>query len=613
MSVPCPEVIESSKFGLSRLLLALAAALAGLSCALMILAAPLGALGPGYAVAVDALPGWLLAFAALLAGSGAAGACLRAILPLWTQRFWQTLSARMAVRDALPPKAWLPVVLGCLAVLAFWDLGSFRAGFFRLDDFEILRVAAGSDLLAQMARPHGDHTMPLYRLEVHALLRLCGPAPWAFNTANAAVCLAMLLAGCWLLSELGSSRAGLAVFVIVAWFWAGWGDFTSGYQVLSVYPQGVACGFCGAAALLRGLRTGRAPWVVLAVAAVAAAATIDVAGFWAIPSLLFFALAAPAAGAGQTRLRLAAAGSCPALALAVLLLHTRLSGAGLPVSVVGDCGQPVRHLVEAGARLWSGLSGAVILGAFAPLRPGSLHSHGLILWLEALALLGAAAACVWIRGRVSNPDLRLLGAIAATLLAAVGMVALARDTSEPGFFWPPKWTSIAHCWFSLAVAFCVDRLAFGIGREPTKPLQLLLATAVLWGGTLHLGAQLRLRMGGLEGRPANERLARARQADFERLVADLASLAAKAGVKPLELPGLQTEALHLAYPLLEGYALADLCAAIPKHRLDVVVGDHPLSPKLRQALEGSPSLAWLAATPLAADPSRRLPAPRNGL
>ena len=188
---------------------------------------------------------------------------------------------------------WLAVATGCGVLLAISDFHGFSIGFFRYDDFAFVQDARdGPDILEYLGLYHNDHALPLFRIEIMALVMLCGKAFSAFqlaslfNTLAALTFFGLLLSGCWLLSGLDVRRLGIACFCVVLWMWPSWGEFTSGFYTILIYPQTVVFGFISIGSVLHAIRTrSRGLWV-LALITSAAAPLVDVSGVWVFPILL---------------------------------------------------------------------------------------------------------------------------------------------------------------------------------------------------------------------------------------------------------------------------------------------------------------------------------------
>lgn len=550
--------------------------------------------GPGMTGAGRVLPGLFLG--AALVFFFAAGAA-RLLVHLHGQSCVAAWTAAARVSRQIPqgPRQWLLIVAGCLLIVLVFDLPGFVHGFFRLDDFEFLRVVRQENVFQQLLLPHGGHSLPLFRGEMYALATVCGSAPLSFNLVNLATCVALLAAGCWLLAELEVGWLGLAGFASLNWFWPGWGDFTAGYYCMLGYVQGVALGIAALAALLRAAATGRGRWLVLALVLAGAALGLGLASAWVLPALWLFAAAVwpPRNIAAALPRRFVIGFTAVAVAFAawnlVIFRHGGFLGPAMggPAGTAGVLGALLPAV------------GGVMLFTFLPVQAGSLNTGGLVYTLE-IAAIGAG---IWfgfrLARRLGRTDRRLLLALGATLLVQIAMIAVARRPLLNGFYWPAKWTAMAHCTFVVMVVFWADRCVrlAPRGGEPAVKW----AAAVFLAGLCAAVATPRLldAMGAPVSRANNVRDARSRRLDFDRLSVSVVRLAAVLHEQPVVLPPCPADRFNQVFPRLEGYSLAQIACALPAALVRIAPQPFPPPPPLRAAIAGIPDLRrlYLDATP----------------
>lgn len=483
--------------------------------------------------------------------------------------------------------AALAACAGCAVLVAGLDGQAFRHGFFRLDDFHLLSVARTVPFPAQLWLAHGDHSMPLFRVELAGLLASAGASPACFNTANFFGCTSLLIAGCWLLAEMRARWASLVVFATVTWAWPGWAEFTEGYYVLSVYVQSGTFGLVALAALIRGSRTGETRWFVLSALGTLAAALIDLSGVWVFGAELAFLWAV------WPDLR-----TLPRAARCAIAL-----GVGAFLVVLAFNGAVFRHggfLIQAGPppsisatalAVVSGIAGRLCELAL-PFHPAFLFAHSLAYGAEAIVLAGAMVVAWRVGRRMDSRDRRLLVAIGASLLGCIALVAVARHPDEAGFFWPPKWTCLAHVWLVIAVALIVDRTLL----HPTNLARSLGGIAaglivVIW--LSFTGSAIASAVHAPQGRVHALARAQGRTREFARFQAAVTDLARRSGSEELILAPVSIESIARVFPLLENYPLEDLLAALPPGSPPVVVQSAPLRPAVAEALRTVPDFAAL--------------------
>jgi hypothetical protein len=544
--------------------------------------------GPGMQGAGRVLPGLFLGGALVLLCAAGLARLLGRLDEQSCAAAWAA-AARLSRQVPHGARPWLVIIAGCLLIVLAFDLPGFVHGFFRLDDFEYLRVVRQENAFRQLLLPHGGHSIPLFRGETYVLATVSGPAPLLFNLANLATCVAVLAAGCWLLTEMGVGWLGLAGFVCLNWFWPGWGEFTAGYYCMLGYLQGLALGIAALAALLHAAATDSKRWLAAAFILAGVALGLSLASTWVLPALVVFAAAVwPTREAAAPRLRPLVIGfTTLTVAFAawnlVIFRHGGFLGpaVGGPASLAGILGSLLPAL------------GGVMLFTFLPVQAGSLNTGGLVYGLE-IAAIGVGA---WIAFRLSRrtgrTDRRLLLALGAVLLVQIAMVAVARRPLLTGFYWAAKWTAMAHCTFVLMVAFAADRCVrlAPRGGEPVVKW----AAAVFLVGLCAAVATPRLleAMGAPVSRANNVEGALSRRVDFDRLSASIARLATALDQQPVILPPCSTDRFNRVFPRMEGYSLTQVACALPAGRLRIAPQPFPLPPPTRAAIAGVPDLRRL--------------------
>jgi hypothetical protein len=544
--------------------------------------------GPGMTGAGRVLP-------ALLLGCALAFYCASGISWLLIRRnehfcraTW-TIVSRVSLQVPKGRRPWCLMILGCLLIVLVFDLSGFVHGFFRLDDFEYLRVVRQENVFHQLLLPHGGHSIPLFRGEIFALAIVSGPSPPLFNLVNLTTCVALLAAGCWLLAELGVGWLGLAAFICLNWLWPGWGEFTAGYYCMLGYVQGLTLGFAAVAALLRAVATDSRRWLALAFVLTGAALGLGLTSAWVFPALGVFAAAAlPTRAAAASWLRPFVTG--------ILILGLAFTAWNLAVFRHGGfLGSPVGgpfNLVAILSSLESGVGG-VMLFTLLPVQAGSLNTFGLVYGLEITAIGLGLWIAFRLAGRLGGTDRRLLSALTATLLVQIAMVAIARRPLLAGFYWPPKWTAMAHCTFVMIVAFALDR-RLRCSPDGGGPAWKWAAATVLVGiWAAFATPRLLDAMGAPVSRANNVRGAISRHADFDRLSASIERLALLLQQRPVILPPCPADRFNGVFPRLEGYSLSQVACALPADLIRIAPQPRPPAPQMRAIIAAIPDLRRL--------------------
>ena len=510
-----------------------------------------------------ALPRWAgLALAAAGAGYWLWFGALRPQAERWWR--WGQLPAQGGC-------IWLGFGALALVTLAGFDGASFRAGFFRQDDFAFLQDIRDVPRLGQQLwLLHNDHILPLYRLEVWTLARLAGPlatsarlAAW-FNAANLVTCWLYLLAGGWLLFELGVSRLIFLGAAFVPLIWPGWGEFTAGYYTLSIYVQVAALGFAASAGVVRAWSNRSFGWLALALLAMLIATALDSSG---LSAFLFTGAVAWAtmkrAGDWNRRKPVWALGVVAFACAAGLFLGLGKKAAIARELVQNPHGasvsphQMTREIVErwpqvllTGVSAGGGLMLSLALPSYLPTMAANPSHQTLrfnVVWqlVEGLLLAGVVAVGVRRRRSWSVADRRLLMALGANAYLGVGLVLLARTrlaTENPVALWNAKYLLLPVGWLQLLVLVGIGRSwarAPAAGRRVLGQAWFWLAGGV--GLTLFLAATEQTLLPGQRayvprGRWGNRANAEARTRDFQAVMRDLKGLAATEGQPVVLLP-----------------------------------------------------------------------------
>lgn len=464
---------------------------------------------------------------------------------------------------------------------------------FRLDDFSLLRTATTLPLTGQMILPHGDHLMPIFRLEVATLIAWFGPDERAFSCTLFFSLVAMVTAGILLLRELGGNRLTLWTFAVLLCAWEGWGVLTSGYFTLDVYPQILAVGFAAATAAVRHIRTGRHGFGLAAILLSLLGCGIDLAGLWVPAATALFYLAGDGMVPSEKKRvvrRCAWMGLAAVLFLYGILCVVAFRSGGF-LAQKEDLNKGSSLVVG----MMSGLAGR-FLDLGISVRPARLLRHGFIHWLEAVALIVAVLGLLKFRNRANEAHRRWLWPLLGALTITVGMIVAARPVSYPGLYWPPKWTLMAQGW-------CVASVAFVTGswiESPSRPNSAgrWLVWGVLSAAAFQLaGGIINDRLGVPAGRLHDRRLAVSRRADLDRLRHEFAVAVACAPGHVIELPEPATDRVRKVFPGTENYPLSDLVALLPAQLGRIVVV--PVVPtrtvwqRAQRQLASTPGLAAL--------------------
>jgi hypothetical protein len=587
---------------------------------------PILGLGPVYQRFFHFVPSWM--FVTAVTALGAYLAC-RQIRPQLSgpvqglvARLCRTLYSQLDLgRD------WFWFACGCGILLLSIDYHGFTQGFFRLDDFAFIQDARERmPFLRLLNLYHNDHSLPLFRLWVSGIVSLLGPSASpaelarAFNIVNYVTCLGVLLGGIVFLSECAARRITAICFCIFAWSWPGWGEFTTGYYTLIVYPQTLVLGLASTTMVLRFLRSGELGWMLASVACALLASGLDISGMWVFPAVVGFAWMAGGWQNHSVR-RLA-----PWLLVAFVLgayyhllwlkhpfegreFEQNPSGWAVSRSIIDNL---TMHFWRLPLAFASGVGGTFtstiipgFLGMFAPKFYGNAVRSVPVYVAEAMVLAGVGWLGWRQAGSLSPGNRRLFAAIGLPVLILIGMTSVARadELNQPGSFWPTKYFCVPHAWAALAAVFLMDRTALGSPDKAQRSARWIAIAVIgsIWMLASHWYLERALAIHAAyqpAGREGNVAAARLRREDYAVFLRDIETLSVRCQQKQLAVPS--PDGMYWAHPFLEfgydpkrggTYRFTDLLSVAPV--LGVTLQERPLKeipPSTLRAIEGIPSL-----------------------
>ncbi len=592
---------------------------------------PLAALSPIYPRLTAALLVWASATIAVLA-------VLAGIVAWWARARggriadWRAQAVGWATGIPERPREWLWIIAAIALLLALADGQAFVVGFFRNDDFAFVGdTRAGLPAAQYLRLVHADHHLPLFRVEVLALVRLFGPnasanaLAAAFNGLTAGTFAVLLAAGCWLLVEMRVRRLIILLFVAFTWTWPAWGEFTAGFYTIGAYPQTGALGLLAAAMLARGARLHRPGWSVAALVPALLAVGIDVSGLWVVPVVAALALAfSGGPGAIGRGFVIAAAAATLLVAGYLLLMSHEFGGRELVQNPQArTVASTVRgNLLANGARmpilLTAGV-GSMFLTAVVPPEATLILRHAPVAGLSTVAialegLLGLALAGgishLW--RRLPQADRRIALALwsAPLVLLAITVAARAHGLNGPTVFWAAKYRAVPYCWSVLAACFLLDR-RFATAAVPSG--RWVAATAIAGGMAVwsllpqwQIERCLAVRAPYLPGgRYGNVEQAQMRRAAFGKFEQDIRALARRTGRNRIPVPPEISG--YWVYPSLEfgsdsregsNYLFSDLMDVAPGTGIRLeIVAPSDVPPDVRAAIDAIPRLRALFSPP----------------
>lgn len=456
-----------------------------------------------------------------------------------------------------PSWGWLAVTV----VVALWQNGqTLRDGFFKIDDFILLREAQLLPLAQSLLVLHYDSPQLLLRAVTWGMLRLFGVDPLPYNIALQTLFTLTGFAGLLLLRQAKASRLAGIAFLLLFFGWSNWGEISAGYYMLSQYLFNLLAGFLCATLLLRWHETGNRKTLFLLLALLLLGSSHNLAGSYLPCAMLALHLClswrrTPPARNGKLLWPLIAT------LLIVAGIHATLLHVSDGISLQGNKGgMPLSHAPRAVADM-------IRFGVLLPTAGGQagayLRRFGL-LWHTGLALSLLSLAGLALLWKSSVSDLRRVAA--ACLIGAMGvalMTVLGRRFADPGLFCQVKYTGQVFGWGLIG---CASLLGGGAVKEHLRPLFLHGVFAAL---ALYLAVQYTADAAGTHGaahiyggRGYHWRQGRERNAALERLKQAFAEALGDSHAEPLVIPTLTGAALLKAEPSLWGYDLSWLTGFI---------------------------------------------------
>jgi len=507
----------------------------------------------------------------------------------------------------------LPGFIG-LAVFAHYP-STLLSGYFRYDDFDLISMAATRPLGELLFLPHGDHFLPLTRVLAHLLYHSAGVTAWPYNLLILLCMACVLYIGSRVLAELGTSRAGQLLFVVLVLFWSPWAELMTGYYILSTYLLIAVLSLTTFLCFLRWQKHRRPFNALGMVLSSLIAPLIDISGGYVLAAALMFLASdwitqrpridltdwlaiqrLPLAGLG-----LAGVIVVGAMAYAYLVAH--------PGVFLGMAGDSERSWLRLAGDLLYVLTSGVLVSMVTPFvyarMPlpllGTLATMVAVawLWFNATAFRAADA-------RRRYAILVMLGVILGTSL----MVILGRPSGESFIIrWAAKHVCPIYIWVCLTLALGWDTL-WAVTKSWRR---LRLAEFTLIGLALFLGLQHAFGLIGMAvafppfGYPAEIRDAIRRRDAVTNLEASVVRHLATQGDRPVPVPILDGEFIKSVHPSLFSYNLANYApffhgwpshvefvrtASMQKHH----AGLAKIVPRLREAVS-PPVVAELVTHP----------------
>lgn len=425
----------------------------------------------------------MLGISATRFSNGVYDAAIRAAdgIDRWDQAFHKETNGFWGVQPSL---LFLWVSL-CATSVFFIYWPSIQNGFFRYDDFEFLSYYKNYPLLKSLAVVHGDHVLPLYRLEVAVMYLLFGVNHVPYNIALVALFCLTAIFPVLVLRELKVGQLGALLFLVLYTGWTEWGLSLTGYYCLSAYLQTAL--FCTMAiwSFLRWKHTPKGCYPKIFAMSLVLAVAVDLSGVF-VPVTVGTFLVADYFATSPLRIHewlrvhrrfiRSLLVVCVAYAAFLLYAFTVVNPNSFLSMKAINIAKGAHHDPSDLLQLYFFVTNGLALSAFFSCY-NALPIRLLLLINVATLSVMASLACYLYKSEIHRSyKIRCLGIFAIILVFGV-MVVKGRQSSGVNSVWSAKYSGPAFTWFCVLLAYYWDTVWKFTGRA-FRPLLLQAATVL---------------------------------------------------------------------------------------------------------------------------------------
>jgi hypothetical protein len=456
----------------------------------------------------------------------------------------------------------------CVIAVRNWSCILF--GYFKYDDFEFFSTNRTEPLLSLLVTTHGDHLLPLYRIEVALMNFLFGVNPIYYNLFVSVLFALILVFAGLLLREMKTSQITIVLFAILCIGWIDWGEITAGYLCISVYIQITLLSMISIWSYFRWTKTSAKIFVFLTIVCIGSALFLDISGVWVplgVIILSFCEFLSKRSSQGFRDWFKAHRW----LLLAILILYSAfamlnffvffISKQGNFLSMSGNHSHTIFSFLT---QLFYLISGGLLL---SPLFPVGYHLLPIVLLLPLLIVLFALAGIIiykTVKYSEAECKWRIIYVLLIILMTAT-IVVIGRPMTGFNYALVTKYTGVLYLWYCLLISliwnhywrkaeltgksriatFCIIMLLWFIGHQMFFDNILFLYQAEATGYSINI-AEARIRKNNV-----NE--------IRQRLMLPLLALQRS----ELRIPSLDGKFIYSVYPKLFKYNLS--------HYMDFIV------------------------------------------
>jgi hypothetical protein len=467
-------------------------------------------------------------------------------------------------------KSLICLSLFSICVIAVRNWSCILFGYFKYDDFEFFSTNRTESLLSLIVTTHGDHLLPLYRMEVALMNFLLGVNPIYYNLFASSLFVLMLIFAGLLLREMKTSQFTIVLFAILCVGWIDWGEITAGYFCISVYIQITLLSMISIWSYFRWTKTSARIYVFLTIVCIGSALFLDISGVWAPLGVIILSFCEFLSKRSSLLFR-DWFRSHRWLFLAIFILYSAfamlnifvffISKHGNFLSMSGNHSHTIFSFLT---QLFYLISGGLLL---SPLFPVGYHLLPIVLLLPLLTVLFVLAGYIiykTVKHSEAEFKWRIIYVLLIILMTAT-IVVIGRPMAGFNYALVTKYTGVLYLWYCLLISliwnhywrkaeltgksrmatFCIIMLLWFIGHQMFFDNILFLYQAEATGYSINI-AEARIRKYNV-----NE--------IRQRLILPLLALQRS----ELRIPSLDGKFIYSVYPKLFKYNLS--------HYMDFIV------------------------------------------
>lgn len=460
-------------------------------------------------------------------------------------------------------KTLIYLCLYSIAVVAVRNWSSVLNGYFKYDDFEFFSTNRTESLLTLFVTPHGDHLLPLYRLEIAVMNFLFGVNPLYYNLLVSLLFVMLVVFAGLLLREFGASSFTSVLFSFFLICWVNWGEMVAGYFCISIYVQIALLSLISIWSYFRWVKTLSIFYPILCVVCIGSALFLDFSGVWVPLGVLVFSLETFFSANPRPTITnwfkshrwLLMATAVLYFSFAVLnLLAFSVDKHGVFLSMSGHLKHTILSFLS---QLFYTISGGLLL---TPLFPIGYNLFPKVLLLVLLTTLIVSAGLV-VSDAVQNSQTKVKWHLISVLIIicmTVSLVVIGRPMAGFDYVLPTKYIGVPFIWFCILNCLIWDHYwqkAELAGRKKMATATVILLLFFI-GHQLFFDSLLYAYQAEIVGYRTNVADAKIRKKSVNEIRQRLILPLFESKSNDLHIPALDGKYIYNAYPKLWSYNLS---------------------------------------------------------